>query len=303
MDDDGPGPLAAWGFVTEAERERVVVVSPHPDDAVLSCGRVLAAHPGATVVTVFTGAPAAYSDPPTRWSRLSGFGPGDDVMAARREEDRRALAVLDATPVWLGFVEHQLDESVPPATAAEIADTLDTALRDLAPTLVLVPFGLANPEHVVVHDAALLVRSRWLADADADGVADSEADAGADVVVLGPDGGAGADGGDGAAAAAGPEGPPVWCCYQDVAYHHIPGQLAWRVASLFKAGLWPTPVAMPMDRSDERKRAALACYPSQVRALEADWRLQARLDAPTPEQVWRLDPPPPGWEAMIDLVP
>lgn len=269
MDDDGPGPLADWGFVTEAERERLVVVSPHPDDAVLSCGQVLAVHPGATVVTVFTGAPAAYSDPPTRWSRLSGFGSGDDVMAARREEDRRALAVLDATPVWLGFVEHQLDESVPPATDAEIARALDAVLRDLAPTLVLVPFGLANPEHVVVHDAALLVRSRWLAAAAA------------------------ADGGR----------SPVWCCYQDVAYHHIPGQLAWRVASLFKAGLWPTPVAMPMDSSDERKRAALACYPSQVRALEADWRLQARLDGPTPEQVWRLDPPPPGWEAMIDLVP
>jgi len=280
VDDDEPGPLAAWGFVTEAERERLVVVSPHPDDAVLSCGQVLAAHPGATVVTVFTGAPATYSDPPTRWSRLSGFGPGDDVMAARREEDRRALAVLDATPVWLGFVEHQLDESVPPATAAEIADVLDEALRSLRPTLVLMPFGLANPEHVAVHDAAVLVRSRWLAEA-------ANADVGTAVDI------------DADASTA----DTVWCCYQDVAYHHIPGQLAWRVASLFKAGLWPTPVAMPLDPSDERKRAALACYPSQLRALEADWRLQARLDAPTPEQVWRLDPPPPGWEAMIDLVP
>ena len=281
MDDDGPGPLAAWGFVTEAERARLVVVSPHPDDAVLSCGQVLAAHPGSTVVTVFTGAPVAYSDPPTRWSRLSGFGPGDDVMAARREEDRRAMAVLDAAPVWLGFVEHQLDESVPPATATEIADALDTALRDLAPTLVLVPFGLANPEHVVVHDAALAVRERWL-------------DAAATEPTAGDDGGNGAHG-----SVAG----PAWCCYQDVAYHHIPGQLAWRVATLFKAGLWPTPVALPMDPTDERKRAALACYPSQLRALEADWRLEARLDAPTPEQVWRLEPPPPGWEAMIDLVP
>lgn len=266
MDDDGPGPLADWGFVTDAERDRLVVVSPHPDDAVLSCGQVLSAHPGATVVTVFTGTPAAYSDPPTRWSRLSGFGPGDDVMAARRDEDRRALAVLDATPVWLGFVEHQLDEAVPPATVDQIADALDAALRDLRPTLVLAPFGLANPEHVVVHDAALVVRQRWLDAAE-------------------------------------PPSTPGWCCYQDVAYHHIPGQLAWRVATLFKAGLWPTPAALPMDPSDERKRAALACYPSQVRALEADWRLQARLDAPTPEQVWRLEPPPPGWEAMIDLVP
>ena len=50
------------------------------------------------------------------------------------------------------------------------------------------------------------------------------------------------------------------------------------------------------------KRAAMAEYTSQVKALEADWILWGRLDAPTPEQFWRLAPPPPGWEALIDLV-
>ena len=46
----------------------------------------------------------------------------------------------------------------------------------------------------------------------------------------------------------------------------------------------------------------MAEYASQVKALEADWIFWARLDAPTPEQFWRLAPPPPGWEALIDLV-
>ena len=46
----------------------------------------------------------------------------------------------------------------------------------------------------------------------------------------------------------------------------------------------------------------MAEYVSQVKALEADWVLWRRLDAPTPEQYWRLAPPPAGWEALIDLV-
>jgi hypothetical protein len=40
---------------------------------------------------------------------------------------------------------------------------------------------------------------------------------------------------------------------------------------------------------------------SQLKGLEADWVLGRRLQAPTPEQYWRLAAPPPGWEALIDL--
>ena len=40
--------------VTE-ELRRLVVVSPHFDDAVLGCGQLLSAHAGATVVTVLGG--------------------------------------------------------------------------------------------------------------------------------------------------------------------------------------------------------------------------------------------------------
>ena len=98
--------LRAWGWVEEDELARVLVLSPHPDDAVLSCGQFLARHPGTTVVTVFCGIPATYPDPPRRWEQLAGFAPGDDVAALRREEDRRALAVLDAYAVHLdGFPE------------------------------------------------------------------------------------------------------------------------------------------------------------------------------------------------------
>ncbi len=254
--------MADWGWVDDAELERVVVLSPHPDDAVLSCGQMLGRHAGATVVTVFCGFPATYPDPPNAWSILSGFTAGDDVVAARRDEDRRALTRLGAVPIHLdGFAEADLQPDEPVAVAAEVADALVPLLRRLDPTMVLMPLGLANPEHVTVHEAALLVRERWGATS----------------------------------------GAPAWIAYQDVAYHHIPGILAWRVSKLFRSGLWPTPVAMPLDIDLASKLAAMAEYRSQVRALEADWGLWRRLDAPTPEQYWRLEPPPAGWEALIDL--
>ena len=253
--------MSTFGWVDEAELSRVVVLSPHLDDAVLSCGQLLTRWPGTTVVTVFCGFPAEILDPPNWWSQISGFGPGDDVVAARRKEDERALGRLGAIPRHLdGFPERDLQPDEPVATAEQVADALAGVVDELAPTLVLLPMGLANPEHVCVHDAALLVRER-LAD-------------------------------DG----------PSWVAYQDIAYHQIPGQLAWRVTKLFKSAVWPTPVAMPVAADAGPKRAAMAEYVSQVRALEADWVLWRRLDAPTPEQYWRLAPPPPGWEALIDLV-
>ena len=74
--------------------------------------------------------------------------------------------------------------------------------------------------------------------------------------------------------------------------------LAWRVAQLFRARTWPTPVALDVAGHDATKRAALDCYRSQLLALEADWQLGPKLVAP--EQLWRLAPPPVGWEGLAD---
>ena len=92
----------------------------------------------------------------------------------------------------------------------------------------------------------------------------------------------------------------AWFCYEDSGYKHIPGMLAWRVSSLFRHKLWPTPAVVAVDPSRERKLRALACYLSQLPPLFQDWGLADQLDAPVPEQYWRLQPPPAGWEAIAD---
>jgi len=94
--------------------------------------------------------------------------------------------------------------------------------------------------------------------------------------------------------------PVSWWLYEDFGYKHIPGMLAWRVSQLFRRGLWPTPVCPPVDPTNDRKAAAVACYPSQLSALDDDWQIGPKLAAPAPEQFWRIAPPPAGWERLAD---
>lgn len=149
-----------WGQVDAAVLERIVVLSPHFDDAAMGAGQMLIRHAGAhtSVITVLGGRPPAYPDPPTEWDALGGFRSGDDVVEIRREEDRAAMEVLGAAPVWLEFPDHQyLDPAARPQPPM-VAPDLEDAISAQAPTAVFVPMGLANPDHVLTHDAALIVR-------------------------------------------------------------------------------------------------------------------------------------------------
>jgi LmbE family N-acetylglucosaminyl deacetylase len=152
--------MREWGLVPAAELERIVVISPHLDDGVLGCGRLLAAHPGSVVVTVYAGAPDPYPDPVTGWDAAAGFGPGDDVLASRKREDVAALSALGAEPRWLEFVEHQYLDRPDWVLAEAVTDRLAAEVAALRPTAVFAPFGIANPDHAETHTAAMQVRER-----------------------------------------------------------------------------------------------------------------------------------------------
>jgi LmbE family N-acetylglucosaminyl deacetylase len=272
-----PAGVITWGVLPEGCLERVLVCSPHFDDAALGAAYVLFAHPGSTVVTAFGGPPAWYPDPPTEWDALGGFGAGDDVVALRREEDRAAMSVLGATPVWLDFVDHQYLAPAERAEPKEIGAALADVLESVAPSAVFVPMGLANPDHVALHDAGMLLASErrdltWFCYEEAQWPKRQS----------------------------GGKSPLVFL-YEDSGYKHIPGMLAWRVSKLFRAGLWPTPMAVPVKVDHERKRAAIECYKSQLAPLNRDHALAQRLDGSVPEQFWLVTRPPTGWERLLDM--
>ncbi|HYL51169.1 MAG TPA: PIG-L family deacetylase [Acidimicrobiia bacterium] len=254
---NGAGGAITWGVLPDGCLDRVVVCSPHFDDAALGAAHLLTAHPDSTVVTVFGGRPASYPDPPTEWDALGGFRAGDDVVALRRLEDRAAMEVLGAAPIWLDFVDHQYLAPDERAEPHEIAVALDAVLEEAQPTAVFLPMGLANPDHVATHDAGVLLA------------------AGRDDL--------------------------TWFCYEDSGYKHIPGMLAWRIAKLFRSDLWPTPMVVPVMLDNDRKRAAIECYRSQLPPLNRDHALGARIGGSVPEQFWLLAPPPPGWELMREM--
>jgi LmbE family N-acetylglucosaminyl deacetylase len=137
---------------------RVVVVSPHLDDAAFSLGSTIAAasRAGANVrvLTVFAGDPDSET-PAGGWDAATGFHTHGEAARARRDEDAIACAAIGAAPEWLPFPDVQYadrpsDERLWECLAASVGDA----------DAVLVPgFPLAHPDHAWLHE---LVRGRRL---------------------------------------------------------------------------------------------------------------------------------------------
>lgn len=131
----------------------LTVVSPHLDDAVLSCFALLRAAQAATVITVFAGVPPAGTEP-ALYDRLTGSTDPRRRMTARRREDRDALGCVGARPVHLGFLDNPYRRTPPPT------DQLVEAIAAAVPrrtTVLAVPGGFGtHPDHRLVADAAPL---------------------------------------------------------------------------------------------------------------------------------------------------
>jgi LmbE family N-acetylglucosaminyl deacetylase len=141
-----------------------LVLSPHFDDAVLSCAGWLEHHPGAVVATVCSGRPGRGVPADPAWDALAGFVDADQAAEARGAEDREALGQLGAEQRRLGFLDGDYKAVVGrPHEEAGVSGSFDAALieavgrllDDLRPQIVLFPLGLVHPDHVATRQAAL----------------------------------------------------------------------------------------------------------------------------------------------------
>jgi LmbE family N-acetylglucosaminyl deacetylase len=139
------------------------LVSPHLDDAALSCSRLLAANPGSQVFTVFTGGPVSV-DPLPEWDLSSpSLRAGDDVTAIRRAEDDQSCALLQAVPHHMGFWDEQYRDPIygydgPPAPEdllEAVAGALSDALSTVEAGAWIMPLGLVHPDHQLTAAACL----------------------------------------------------------------------------------------------------------------------------------------------------
>src|SRR5690242_15664601 len=83
--------------MTHAPRPQCVVLSPHPDDAVLSTWHALVAGRDVRVVTVFDGVPRRGFV--TSLDRARGAVESAALMRQRRDDDRAALALAGRRPI------------------------------------------------------------------------------------------------------------------------------------------------------------------------------------------------------------
>jgi LmbE family N-acetylglucosaminyl deacetylase len=216
---------------------RHIYLSPHLDDAALSCGGGIAAQRAAgervLVVTCCTGAPAAdmqFSDLAQEFHRKWGLAPAE-VVAERLREERRALELLDADSYWVGlfdaiyrypqayntrgslFNTPAPDDPLLPALRRLIAD-----LRERAPDATFyAPLGVgSHVDHLITHSAARMVVGDALS------------------------------------------------FYEDLPYATRPGALDQRLAALTDE---LTPRTIAIDATFEKKIAAIKAYASQIGEL------------------------------------
>lgn len=154
-----PPPLAATGGASDlaSRLSPLVVVSPHYDDAVFSCGHLLSWLPGSTVVTVYSGLPEN-GGLTTDWDRRCGFPCAAEAMDARATENRDALAALGARGVDLNFLDSQYVARSPRNGIDLLGDTLGATLARLQPATVFFPLGLFHEDHLLVSDALVTIR-------------------------------------------------------------------------------------------------------------------------------------------------
>lgn len=158
--------------------KRLIVISPHLDDAVLSiAGLLRAACARAEVLTVFTEA-----DPQVgmAWAQAAGFANAREEHAARRLEDQGAMKYLGCQYLHAGLRSGELTDEAAKAllqrlfhTSAPLpSDVLFllpaaaggtrpyTWFQKLRNRLLRIPFGApAHPEHAQVRDRLLAVLS------------------------------------------------------------------------------------------------------------------------------------------------
>jgi len=229
--------------------KQITVISPHLDDAVFSCGSLLAGSLDALVITVFAGIPDPCVKAPA-WDKAAGFTSGHQAVLARRKEDAESMRRLGARGAWLHFWDGQYGRCYDPI---ELIPPLRTVLQQRGGA-ILMPMGLVHPDHLLTSNACLAVREELLL---AQQPARNEKTC----------------------------HPAFWLVYEEAIYRRDSAAVDIRLAAWKRAGLGMCTVRFPTSNA-EKKAYAVNAYQSQlplfgvakrtdIGLAERYWRLDA----------------------------
>jgi LmbE family N-acetylglucosaminyl deacetylase len=166
---------------TQDVSTKAIYLSPHLDDAVLSCGGSISSQAlsgtEVLVVTVFAGIPSTGKLSPLATELHNRWGNTQSPVVARRQEDHNAMSVLGAKFLHLGFADaiyrsdgdsflYQSDQDLfgplHPSDAnllAQVAAELAT-IQGLSHSTVFVPLAVGNHvDHQLIRDTVLATHS------------------------------------------------------------------------------------------------------------------------------------------------
>jgi LmbE family N-acetylglucosaminyl deacetylase len=137
---------------------RVVALSPHLDDAVLSLGAVLHAlserSVDVRVLTVLANDPDTRGDP-APWDAMCGFRSAGEAALGRRVEDEQACRIIGARPSWLPYGDETYCRG---AGDDEIWGRIVAAV-DGADAVFVPGFPLVMPDHAWLHRLVMARRA------------------------------------------------------------------------------------------------------------------------------------------------
>lgn len=131
---------------------KVLLVSPHFDDAILSAGQFMAERPDTVVVTVFAGLPLTPDNVHTPYDEKCGFKDARDAVGERVRENNAACGILNASCVNLDFPDSQYNNT---NTVEKIRDSLQELINEQWFEAIYAPIGLDHPDHKMVTEAVM----------------------------------------------------------------------------------------------------------------------------------------------------
>lgn len=173
-------------LLSYVRNKKVFVLSPHLDDALLSCGNLLrqiATHSTVTIINIFTKAHhGPYTFSAKKFLHASGFQDAKELFKTRKKEDMTALTTIGASVITLDLVDGLFRKTYKQTFFSKFipefhhiyptyrwhivhkVSTQDTASKHLQKRLekvlpknsiLLVPFAVGNHvDHVITRDVA-----------------------------------------------------------------------------------------------------------------------------------------------------
>lgn len=135
---------------------KVLLLSPHYDDAVLGAGQFMAGRPDVEVVTIFNWR-SSDANVQTTYDAKCGFSTADEAVHARKAENEAALALLKATSIDVNVPDAQYGA---PRNQDEFVLNRILGLIDKDYEFILAPIGLGHPDHIQTSSVAILLQNK-----------------------------------------------------------------------------------------------------------------------------------------------